>query len=426
MRPSRFPFLLLATGALAFAGEVTLIRDAAGRWQMRRDGVPLVVKGVGGSHRPELAAAIGATALRTWGAADLAPAADGRSLVDRAHALGLAVVAGLWVAHERQGMDYTDPGQLQAQRDRIRAEVRRHRDHPAIIVWGLGNEMEGPDRPTGHERIWRELEILAQIVKAEDPARPVMTVIAGAARAKIAAVKNLCPGIDILGLNLYGGASMAAVQLDEAGWDRPFMLTEYGPTGPWEVLATPWGAPIEPDTHAKVASYLAAHRLALADPRGRCVGTFAFAWGHKQEATATWFGMFLRTGEKTPMVDIMAYAFTGRWPANRSPRPGPLRAGFAHDRVKPGAEYDVYLTAHDPENDPLTYEWVVQAESTDRRIGGDPEAAPPGYPACIVSTAGSRARVRVPDQPGAYRLFVYVRDGQGGGASENVTFLVQP
>ena len=86
----------------------------------------------------------------------------------------------------------------------------------------------------------------------------------------------------------------------------------------------------------------------------------------------------------------------------------------------------MYLTAHDPENDPLTYEWVVQAESTDRRIGGDPEAAPPGYPACIVSTAGSRARVRVPDQPGAYRLFVYVRDGQGGGASENVTFLVQP
>jgi hypothetical protein len=32
----------------------------------------------------------------------------------------------------------------------------------------------------------------------------------------------------------------------------------------------------------------------------------------------------------------------------------------------------------------------------------------------------------MPAAPGAYRLFVYVRDNNGGGCSENAAFFVQP
>lgn len=408
------------------AGEVTLQRNAAGHWQLLRDGVPFAVKGVGGNHRPDLAATIGASTIRTWGTDQLETQVDGQPFADCAHACGLALVAGLWITHERQGMDYRDPAQVQAQRDRIRAEVQRYRDHPAIIAWGLGNEMEGPSSPTGHERIWREVEILAQIVKAEDPRRPVVTTIAGAARAKLEAVKAFCPSVDVIGLNLYGDAPLGPLQLDAAGWDRPFMLTEYGPPGPWEVVTTTWGAPIEPDTRAKIVHHLTSYRMALDDPRGRCVGTFAFLWGHKQEATATWFGMFLPSGEKTPLVDITAYAFTGCWPTRLSPRPEPLRPVFANHRVSPGAEYEVHLTVAHAEVDSLAYEWTVTSESTDRRTGGDVEAVPADHPECIIRQDGARATIRMPAQPGAYRLFVYVRDGHGGACSENIAFQVAP
>lgn len=418
-------FILLTLMTAASPTRITLERDPQGRWQLRHDGRPFTARGVGGGDRLELAAEIGANAVRTWGAEDLARETGGRAFVDRAGELGLRVLAGLWLEHERRGFDYDDPAQLAAQRERIRAEVRRYRHHPAIFAWGLGNEMEGPDQPIGRDAVWREVELLARLVKEEDPSRPVVTTIAGAHPAKIREVMRHCPSVDILGLNLYGGAPFVSHELDAAGWDRPFMLTEFGPPGPWETLSTPWGAPIEPDTNAKLTAYLSALRSAWSDPRARCVGVFAFAWGQKQEATATWFGMFLRTGEKTPLVDLLAQEFTGHWPANRAPRTAPLRPRFANDRLAPGTEVEVELAATDPDGDPLTFEWIVKSESTDRRIGGDHETSPPEHPECVLRTAGSRAWLRLPDRPGAYRLFVYVRDGRGGGASENVTFFIQ-
>lgn len=418
--------LLAVAASEAAPARTTIERDSTGRWELRHGGQPFAAHGVGGRGPLTLAAEIGANAVRTWGAEDLARETDGRPFVDRAGELGLRVLAGLWLEHERRGFNYDNPAQLAAQRERIRAEVRRYRDHPAIFAWGLGNEMEGPDQLVGREAVWREVEQLARLVKEEDPTRPIVTTIAGANPAKIREVLRHCPGVDVLGFNLYGGAPFASHELDAAGWDRPFMLTEFGPPGPWEMLATPWGAPIEPDTNAKLTSYLSAMRSAWSDPRGRCVGVFAFAWEQKQEATGTWFGMFLRTGEKTPLVDLLAKEFTGRWPANRAPRPAPLRPPFANDRLAPGTEVEVALAVTDPDGDPLVFEWIVKSESTDRRIGGDHEQAPAEHAACVLRTEGSRAWLRLPAQPGAYRLFVYVRDGQGGGASENVTFFIQP
>lgn len=418
--------LALAAHAAPSTPRTTLARDARGHWQLLRDGAPFDVRGVGGHVHLDLAAAIGATAIRTWGADVLEDRVDGLPVLDRAQQLGLGVLAGLWLIHERNGMNYDDPAQLAAQRERIRAEVRRYRDHPAIFAWGLGNETEGPDQLVGRDAVWREIEILARLVKEEDPTRPIVTTIAGANPDKIRALQRHCPSVDVIGLNLYGGAPFASHQLDAVGWDRPFMLTEYGPLGPWEMPATTWDAPVEPDTHAKLASYLAAYRTARSDPSGRCVGTFAFAWHQKQEATGTWFGLFLRTGEKTPMIDLLAKEFTGRWPANRAPIPSPLRPKFAQQRLAPGAEVTVELAVSDPDGDPLTLEWIVKAESADRRIGGDQEAAPPEFPECVVRTEGRRAWLRLPTAPGAYRLFAYVRDGHGGGASENVPFFIQP
>jgi hypothetical protein len=407
------------------AAKVDVVGDDSGRWQLWRNGAPYVVRGVGGYGHLELAAASGATTLRTWSVTALEEKEGGQNLLDRAHTLNLTVIAGLWVRHPRHGFDYGNAVALQKQREEIRAAVRRYKAHPALLVWGLGNEIE-----LGHDssdiRLWRELEVLARIVKEEDPNHPVMTVLAGGGTAKISSIQTHCPSIDILGINSYGPATLVNTMLDDAGWMKAYMLTEFGPRGPWEVQHTPWGAPVEPGSAEKVASYIGAQRSALADPRGRCLGTFAFLWGQKQEVTATWFGLFLPTGEKTPVVDALAREFTGRWPVNRSPQIRSLKTALAGDRVGAGREFAVTVEADDSEHDPLTYEWQVVAESSDRKSGGDKETPPPVIAGCFAGPGGPAVTVRTPDQSGAYRLFVTVRDGRGGGCSENVPFFVQP
>ena len=187
---------------------------------------------------------------------------DGKPLLDRCAELDLAVAAGIWLQHERHGFDYTDEARVNAQRDMVRATVKQYRDHPALLVWVLGNEMEGDPTNPRASLIWKEINELAAIVKAEDPAHPVMTVIAGSDAAKVKAIIEHYPNLDILGVNAYAGAGGAGAAVKAAGWNKPFVLTEFGPTGHWEVPKSPWGASIEPTAREKAASYYATQRLA--------------------------------------------------------------------------------------------------------------------------------------------------------------------
>ena len=435
---SRFSYLhrvvalaSFAAAALAAAGvqasTVTVDRRPDGGFTLMRDGKPFFVKGAGGKDHLETLVACGGNSLRTWSADTLEETVNGRRLVDRAQDLGLAVTAGIWIEHERHGFNYDDPVQVQKQRDAVRQAVRKYKDCPAILVWGLGNEMEGPAADGSDPRaqkIWKELNVLAGIVKEEDPHHPVMTVIASAAAAKVKGVMEFYPNIDILGVNAYASGGGVGKALKELGWKKPFMLTEFGPPGQWEVPKTAWGAPVEPSSWEKAAGYYATEQTLLESSQDLLVGTYAFLWGYKQEATSTWYGMFLNTGEKLPSVDAMTHVWTGAWPANRSPKITAFKSPLQETSVAPGKTVQASVEATDAENDPLTYEWQVVAESTDRRDGGDAEKAPPAMAGCVLTGAGPQATIRTPSQPGAYRLFVTVRDGKGGASEDNIPFLV--
>ncbi len=404
--------------------KVTIRRNPASGFELLHNGTPYFAKGAGGSgHLDELVAS-GGNSIRTWGIESLDEKVGGKRLIDRCHELGITVAAGFWVKHERHGFKYSDQAFVQRQRDDLRAAVRKHKDHPALLIWSLGNEMEGPSGDGSDPAIYKELNHLAAIIKEEDPNHPVMTVIAGAIPTKIRNVQEHYPLIDILGVNAYASAPGVGQALREQGWDKPFMLTEFGPVGHWEVKKTEWGAPIEPTSRDKAATYYATHTKVVEDGKGRCVGTYAFVWGNKQETTSTWFGMFLKTGEKLPTVDAMSRAWTGEWPANRCPRIESFETTLRGAKVKAGAEATATLKVGDPNGDAVQCEWMVVEESADRKEGGDHEATPPNHPECIVRATNGSVALRTPRRPGAYRLFVTVRDGKGGASADNVPFFV--
>lgn len=404
------------------AGKVALVEIGSGEWQLQRNGEPYAIHGAGGSDHLEALKRSGGNTVRTWGVDQLENSPGGNTLLNKCSDLGLSVMLGLWVVHPRHGADYGDPLFIQRQRDRIRASVRAYRDHPALLLWGLGNEMEedGED-----PRIWQELEILAQIVKEADPHHPVCTVIAGTDNDKIRRMMEHYTSLDLLGVNIYGGAEQVDQRLADQGWTRPYLLTEFGSVGHWEVEMTSWGAPIEPTSADKASTYAEAHRSQFERGRGLCLGTFCFIWGHKQETTGTWFGMFLKTGEKTPMVDVMQRIWTGKEPECRSPIVTGLHSSLRQKVAPPKSIHTVEVAYTNPDEGPLDFEWLVIAETRDRRSGGDAEETPPTIPGCVLESQRDRVCIQLPETPGPYRVFLYLRDKNGGGSADNFPFYVE-
>jgi hypothetical protein len=400
-------------------------------WRLRVNGADFPVRGAGGAEAPgllEQLKAAGGNTVRTWGIETLeVKYADGERFIDRAHRLGIMVVPGIWIEHERHGFDYSNPAFIQSQRTKVLAAIRQYKSHPAVLAWGLGNEMEDPTSPGGSIAVFKEVEELTRLVKAEDPHHPVMSVIAFN-EAKVANVLRYMPSVDILGVNAYGGASGAGEALKLAGWTKPFAVTEFGPPGPWEVPRTAWGAPHEPTSQEKARAYFATHRLVseLNDGKELSIGMFAFVWGWKQERTATWFGMFLPTLEKLPQVDAMTMAWTGQWPKSRSPDVRSLASAASGQVVKPDQQLTARLEAIDPDGDALTYRWSVVAESAAVGVGGDAESTPPSFPELIQKNGSPECEFRSPRSAGNYRLFVTVHDNRGGAATANFPFRVEP
>ncbi len=396
-----------------------------GHYEMLVNGQPFFGNGVGGYENLPMLKAMGGNCFRTWGIESLEETIDGKPLLDYAHELGLKVVVGIWIGHERHGFNYKDKRQLNEQREAVVKAVRRYKDHPAVLMWGLGNEMEGPISDGSQVRIWKELNELAKLIKREDSNHPVMTVIAGIGGEKVKNIIRYYPEIDVLGVNAYASAPGVGSGLVSQGWEKPFMLTEFGPSGHWEVGKSPWGAPLEPTSQEKAASYFATQNRVIEDGAGKCLGTFAFLWSNKQETTSTWYGMFLPTGEKLGTVDAMSYAWTGEFPDNRSPKLYSLDSDASLERIRRGSNQQASVKVEDPDGDPLTYEWVVMAESTDRAVGGDYESTPPAFPELIQQNGDDTVTFRAPGKSGPYRLFVYVRDDHGGAATANFPFYVE-
>ncbi len=407
--------------------EVSVSKQSDGSFMLLRDGEPYQVKGAGlGTGDLGLLRESGGNSVRTWGIEQLERIVDGKTLMDRAQELGITVSVGFWVAHPRHGFDYGNAASIERQRNQLREAVLKYRDHPALLTWGLGNEMEAFGPGKTDVRIWKELNHLAGMIKQLDPHHPVMTVLSSATPANIEAIHEHYPNLDILGVNSYGGAASVGRTVLEAGWNGPYMLTEFGVAGTWEVRTTEWHAPIEPDPSSKAGETYAAYKLDRDNNVGRSLGSYVFLWGDKQEATFSWFGMFLPSGEKLPRVDAIAYAWSGQWPANRAPKLRSLKTPVALKRVKAGARFHAEADVIDREGDDLSYAWDIRAESSDRRVGGDAEKVPPSFPDAIKKGQGTaRIEFRTPDQPGAYRVFVTAFDGQGGAVVHNLPFFVE-
>ena len=182
-------------------------------------------RGASGHTRLAELTARGATVVRTYGE-------ESPAVLAEAENLGLKVIFGFWLEHPRRGFNYNDRAQAERQLAALRATVLKYKNSPALLAWGLGNEVES--ELADDSAVWPAIEEAARLVKSLDPRHPTIAVLAETGEDKVRKVMSQAPHIDVLGINSYGEALLTvAARARAQGWRGPLVITELGAAGQW-------------------------------------------------------------------------------------------------------------------------------------------------------------------------------------------------
>ncbi|MFT4661524.1 MAG: hypothetical protein ACI8XB_001801 [Patiriisocius sp.] len=410
---------LLSLTIFGQAIKVELQKDGD-QWKMLRGGEEYFVKGVGGHVHLDKAVEIGANSLRTWGAE------NAQEILDEAEEKGLTVMLGLWVQHERHGFDYDNKSAVKAQLAGFRKVVNKFKDHPALLMWGVGNEVDLNYKNTN---VWDAVQDIAKMIHELDPNHPTSTVTAGLDEAEVKLVLEKAPDIDLYCVNTYGDIGNVKGNILKFGWEGPYMITEWGVNGHWESPNTDFNIPIEQTSREKADVFVKRYNESIAADPLYCIGSYAFLWGQKQETTSTWYGLFTANGESSQTIDELGKLW-GKPVKNCAPIINKFsiedKSGEDNIKLMSGDLHKAFADIVDPDNDKIKYTWSVLPESTDKKSGGDAEAAPLAVSGCIKKNKDGDLWFRIPKEEGPYRLFLFAYDGQGHFASGNIPFYALP
>jgi len=402
----------------ADAGKPADVKVATqnGKAQLTVNGQPFFIQGAGGGGSKALLAQCGANSFRTWGVG-----AETQRELDEAQRLGLRVTVGIWLGHKEHGFHYNDANAVKKQLDDVRRAVQRYKDHPALLMWGLGNEMENNDDSV---ELWQSIEDLAKLVHQLDPHHPTMTVVAEIGGEKVKKIHEHCPSIDVVGINSYGGDVSLPARYKKAGGTKPFVVTEFGPPGTWEIGRTAFGAAPELTSTEKAKHYRDTYEKAVLGARELCLGSYAFTWGSKIEATSTWYGMLLPDGTRLAAADTMQTLWSGKPPQHPCPAIEKL-ALTSPDQTVAGGKVTAVVAAKDPSGDPLEILWDLRLEQAGYGVDGTGAPATPSFPEAIVENGKAEVTLKMPESGGTYRLYCYLRNKHSGAAVGSLPLKVK-
>lgn len=396
-----------------------------GKFELYVDGVKTYIKGVGGTNKIDLAAQNGANAFRTWGGKVESIKRD----IELAKANNMYIMQGISLTKDRKS--YSDETYKNKLREEVRLLAETFKDDPNILIWGIGNEIDHEEK-ANIGAAWIFVDELAQIIKSIDKRHLVSTVITHNQRA-LDSIARYTSHLDLVGINSYGGIGGLEALVNKSNYKGAYMVTEWGPTGFWETSKTKWGAPIEQTSEEKRIVYEDRYNKYISGSP-RCLGSFVFLWGQKEERTPTWFSMFVESkaeglplkGEKTPMVEAMERVWKGTELKQTAPVIEKMtinkKAAIESVTVADGQPFEGEVVVKDKEGDKLTFVWEILKEATVLGSGGSYEPRPERIGSVVKTEANKWAPTL--SEPGNYRLYVYVLDNTGFVSTANVPFQI--
>ncbi|MEU8233819.1 discoidin domain-containing protein [Actinoplanes sp. NPDC048967] len=406
------------------AGPSTVrVTGGQGNWQLNVNGSPYELKGL--TYGPPQAAAdgymrdlknMGVNTIRLWGVDDI----NTPALLDRAAQQNIKVVVGHWL---NQGADYVnDTAYKTATKNEIVARVNALKNKQGVLMWDVGNEViltmqdhglsaaEVEARRIAYARYVNEV---AQAIHAADPNHPVTSTDAYTGAWPY--YKQYAPDLDLLAVNSYGAIGNVKQDWINGGYTKPYIVTEGGPAGEWEVPNDVNGVPTEPTDLQKRAGYTASWNAIKAHP-GVALGATEFHYGLENDFGGVWLNTFTG-GWRRLGYHALKQAYTGQASANTPPEINSMSVSN-QTAVPAGGTFTVTAGASDPNGDLIRYNLMY---SNKHITGGT------GLTNVVFTDNGNGTfTARAPEQLGVWKVYVYAFDGHGNVGIEQRSFKVVP
>jgi hypothetical protein len=416
--------VLVAPSASA-APSVVRVTGSQGNWRLTVDGAPFQVKGLtwgppvseAAARLPDLHA-IGVNTVRTWGT-------DGTTqpLLDAAAANGIKVINGFWLqpgGGPGSGgcVNYvTDSNYKNNSLTEFVRWVNAYKAHPGVLMWNVGNEsvlgmqncFSGTELENQRVAYVRFVNDVTRAIHAADPNHPVTSTDAWTGAWPY--FKAYAPDLDLYAVNSYNAVCQVKNDWNAGGYTKPYILTEGGPAGEWEVPDDVNGVPAEPSDVAKRDGYRNAWNC-LTSHTGVALGGTLFHYGTEQDFGGVWFNL-VPGNEKRLSYFSVAAAFGGNPGPNSPPVISRMNLSRVTD-VPAGGTFTVDVGASDPNGDAISYDLRINSKYIDNAGA----LVPASY------TGSGPFTVRAPDRLGVWKLYVYARDGHGNVGIESRSFRV--
>ncbi|WP_432253916.1 discoidin domain-containing protein [Streptomyces sp. HNM1019] len=429
---------LLAAGALALpgqqahaAGSVVKVTGAQGDWALTVDGQPYQIKGLtwgpaiadADRYLPDLRS-MGVNTIRTWGTD-----ATSHPLFDSAAANGIKVIAGFWL---QPGGGPGSGGCVNyrtdtAYKDQTTAEftkwVSAYKDHPGVLMWNVGNESvlglqncySGDELEQQRDAYTTFVNDIAKKIHAIDPDHPVTSTDAWTGAWPY--YQKNAPDLDLYAVNSYNAVCDIKATWEQGGYTKPYIVTETGPAGEWEVPDDSNGVPEEPTDQAKAEGYGKAWNC-VTGHKGVALGATMFHYGTEDDFGGVWFNL-LPAGQKRLSYYAVKKAYGADTSGDNTP---PVISSLAVEgdaaKVEAGRDLTLAVKATDPDGDAISYQVLGSTMYLDKDKGLIPLPA--------TDLGGGRLKLTAPDRPGVWKVYVKATDGKGNVGIETRSIRVVP
>ncbi|WP_307128745.1 discoidin domain-containing protein [Streptomyces sp. B1I3] len=410
------------------SGGAVAVTGSQGNWQLTVGGKPYQVKGLtwgpsvadAGRYMPDLKS-MGVNTIRTWGT-------DGSSkpLLDEAAANGIRVVSGFWLqpgGGPGSGgcVNYvTDSAYKSSSLTEFAKWVDVYKSHPGVLMWNVGNESvlglqncySGTELENQRNAYTSFVNDVAKKIHSIDPDHPVTSTDAWTGAWPY--YKRNAPDLDLYSMNSYGDICNVRGAWEQGGYTKPYIITEGGPAGEWEVPDDANGVPDEPTDVQKADGYTRAWGC-VTGHQGVALGATLFHYGLEHDFGGVWFNL-VPDGLKRLSYYAVKKAYAGSTSGDNTP-PVITNMGVTPASAAPaGKEFTVRADVRDPNGDPVTYKIFLSGNyaSGDKRL----------VEAQWRSTGNGTFAVTAPEKLGVWKVYIQAEDGHGNAGIDTKSVKV--